>query len=176
MLIFVAAEQLSRLVHHRATPGALTSSAALPPTDVAPMDLASVNVNAHEGTRYQLLRALRAMAKGEMMVVEHKIPHVSQHLENPGRRDAWFGMLRSAASWRVQNEIEPVLVPGTAYPFVIGRILLRTGCCAPSEQPHWVPNLRFFLLTASGHETFRKAQARWSGLTTLERLRAMVLE
>lgn len=175
MLIFVAAEQLSHLVHHRAAPpDALTVPAASPPTPLAPMDLAQVD--AYRGTRYQLLRALRAMAKGEVMVVEHKIPQVSQTLENPGRRDAWFRTLRSAASWRAQNEIEPVLVPGTAYPRVIGRILLRTGCCAPSENPHWVPNLRFFLLTELGYETFRRGQAWWSGLTTLERLQAMVLE
>lgn len=174
-MIIVAAEQLSHLVHRRTAPPAGPSlNVALPQAPDAPMEL--TRADAHKGTRYQLLRALRAMANGEMMLVAHRIPHLSQHLDNPGRRDAWLRALRNAASWRAQNEIEPLLVPGTAHPHVIGRILLRTGCCAPSERPHWVPTLRFFLLTASGHETLRKTQAWWSGLTMLERVQAMVLE
>jgi hypothetical protein len=69
-----------------------------------------------------------------------------------------------------------VLVPGTAYAYVIGRILLRAGWCAPCSQPHWVPNLRLFFLTEVGHESFMKAQAWWAELTTRERLRVMLFE
>lgn len=128
------------------------------------------------GTRYQLFRALRAMAAGQFMLVEHRIPALPDHGENPLKRTELVRSLHNIASWQSQNDIEPVLVPGTPYPFVIGRILIRSGWCAPSPRPHWVPNLRFFFLTDLGHESFLRAQAWWSELTTLERMRLMLLE
>lgn len=129
------------------------------------------------GTRYQLLRALRAMASGEFMVVEHLIPRLSrEYLEDDDKRAEWFRSLRSPDGWQNSNDIVPLLVPGTAYPAVIGRIIIRAGWCAPVKQPHWVPNLRFFFLTESGCQSLQKAQAWWQQLTLLERLRLMLLE
>lgn len=141
---------------------------------VSPLDPATAG--APQGTRYQLFRALRAMADGEAMVVERRIPSLAGHFENVEKREAWFRQLRSAASWEGDSAVEPVLVPGTAYPGVIGRIMLRAGWCAPSAQPHWVPNLRFFFLTEIGYRSFEGARAWWSERTAIERMRLMVLE
>ena len=177
MFILVTTESLRLLMVRRrnsspALPAPGARAALLP--SVSPID--SVVVDASAGTRYQLLRALRAMAAGERMVVKHKISDVGEFIENPGGREAWFRSLRTTASWQGQDDVEPLQVPGTAYPSVIGWILIRAGWCAPSDQPHWVPNLRFFLLTELGVETFRMAQAWWSDLSTLERARVMILE
>lgn len=179
MFLLVAAEQLRHLVRQPDEVAGVIGQApdvdaATPSTLPSPLDTVAENVPA--GTRYQLLRALRAMAAGEFMVVEHRIPSLSEHFENNYKRTEWFRRLRNADSWKDQDDIDPVLVPGTAYPCVIGRILIRAGWCAPCDQPHWVPNLRFFFLTEGGRESFRDAQAWWSGLTALERVRVMLLE
>lgn len=179
MLLLMAAEQVRRIVRgpdqaSRAIGLVADANAAKPSTSDSPLAVVTNNVPA--GTRYQLLRALRAMAGGEAMVVEHRIPSLTEHFENNNKRTEWFRRLRNSDSWKDQDDIDPVLVPGTAYPCVIGRILIRAGWCAPCEQPHWVPNLRFFYLTEVGRESFRNAQAWWSELTTLERMQVMLLE
>jgi hypothetical protein len=141
------------------------------------LPIAQLVVEIPAGTRYQLLRALRAMARGEFMVVEHRIPCLSKaYLEDDDKRDEWFRSLRSTDQWRNGCEIDPILVPGTAYPAVIGRIIIRAGWCAPVMQPHWVPNLRFFFLTDKGRESLQRAQAWWQQLSPLERLRLMLVE
>lgn len=132
--------------------------------------------HASGGVRYQLFRALRAMDKGEAMVVERRVPDAARHVGNVRSREAWFRSLRPAEAWRGAGDIIPLLVPGTAFPRVIGSIVISHGWCAPSEDPHWVPNLRFFLLTDAGHETFRLASDWWDQLSPLERARAMLLE
>ncbi len=174
LFIFFAAEQLRGLVRPKAPPEAVIPRPTPGPAHISSAD--PVLLEIPKGTRYQVLRALRAMARGHFMVVAHKIPDVRQDVDHSNARESFFRSLRSAASWRGHDDVEPVLVPGTACPWVIGRIMIRSGWCAPSDQPHWVPNLRFFFLNDLGREALEKAQAWWSQLTTLERVRAMVFE
>lgn len=141
---------------------------------VSPLD--SLVVGTPQGTRYQLLRALRAMATGQAMVVEHRIPSLVEHFDDAGKRENWFRSLRPTASWQDQRSIEPIVVPGTAFPGLIGHILLRTGWCAPSEVPHWVPNLRLFYLTDIGYDAFRAVQSWWLELSPLQRIRLIFIE
>lgn len=129
-----------------------------------------------QGIRYQVLRALRAMARGEMMVVERRAPSLAGHFANAAARESWFKSLRPAASWQDVADIEPIVVPGTAFPGLIGRILLRNGWSAPSGTPHWVPNLRFFRLSDVGYKAFSEAQAWWQSLTPTQRLRLALAE
>lgn len=175
MLFVVAADLADKLLHHRAgSPDPVSASVAPPHTDHFPAE--STSAYSHSGARYQLLRALRAMAKGETMVVERKVPSTSDHFGDEIGREAWLRSLRNIAGWRKPEDVVPVLVPGTHFPRVIGGILIRSGWCAPSDRPHWVPNLRFFILTDAGRESLDMAQAWWSKLTLLEQMRAMVFE
>lgn len=128
------------------------------------------------GTRYQLLRALNALAEGQSMLVAHRLPELPASLDEASRRCEIFRALRDAESWQDRNEIEPVLVPGTAFPGVVGRILISAGWCAPSEHPHWVPNLRIYFLTRRGYESLLCARSWWAELSMLQRLRLMVME
>ena len=180
MFVFIATERLYRRATAIPSPDDLP--AVLPPkpperADVAhaaPIALDGDNVPA--GARYQLLRALRAMAKGGSMLVERRIPSLADHFDNPGRRESWLASLRSISSWLDTTDVEPILVPGTAFPGLIGRILLRNGWAAPSGTPHWVPNLRFFKLTEVGYQAFAEAQAWWRTLTPAQRLRLVFVE
>lgn len=175
MLLAVAVNLADKLFHHRnGCPESALLDADLPRTDWFSFE--AHIAYSRSGARYQLLRALRAMAKGESMVVERRIPSVSEHLENGIGRDAWLRSLRSIGSWQKPEDLVPVLVPGTSFPRVVGRILIQSGWCAPSTQPHWVPNLRFFILTDAGRESLSLAQAWWSKLTPLEQMQAMVFE
>lgn len=181
MFVFIATERFYRRA--AAIPSPDSPPAVLPAkppegADAAratpPLALDGGNVPA--GTRYQLLRALRAMAKGGSMVVERRIPSLADHFDNPGRRESWFASLRSISSWLDTADVEPILVPGTAFPALVGRILLRNGWAAPSGTPHWVPNLRFFKLTEVGYQAFAEAQAWWRALTPAQRLRLVFVE
>jgi hypothetical protein len=175
MLFAVAVNLADKFLHYlNGCPDAATLDVGLSHTSRSPFK--SHIVYSRSGARYQLLRALRAMAKGESMVVERRIPSVSEHLEDGIGRDAWLRSLRSIASWQKPEDMVPVIVPGTSFPRVVGRILIQSGWCAPSAQPHWVPNLRFFILTDAGRESLSLAQAWWSKLTLLERMQAMVFE
>lgn len=176
MLFAVAANLADKLLHHRAgSPDAVRSGVALPRTSNVAVEQNIVGYS-RSGARYQLLRALRAMAQGELMVVERRVPSVSDHLANEIGREAWLRSLRNVDNWQKPDDVVPVLVPGTSFPRAIGGILIRYGWCAPSERPHWVPNLRFFILTDAGRESLKAAQAWWSKLTPLERIQAVIFE
>ena len=167
MFMLVAAEQLRHLVRRpRAASGVIGAEGLH----------RALNIEVPPGTRYQLYRALRAMSAGERMVVEHRIPDMNAHFDSAARRDEWLRCLRSPDGSQDTEEVDPVLVPGTAFPWVIGKILLRCGWCAPSDQPHWVPNLRFFLLTELGQTSFLRAQNWWLERTAIERLQLMFME
>lgn len=175
MFLFVAAEQFRRVGRRPGQPVSATPlHAHLAAAKSSP--LVPETVGALAGMRYQVFRALRAMANGQCMLVEHQIPASDNNFDNNCKQIELLHSFSSIDSWQNHNEIEPVLVPGTAYAYVIGRILLRAGWCAPCSQPHWVPNLRLFFLTEVGHESFMKAQAWWAELTTRERLRVMLFE
>lgn len=176
MFLLAATERLYHLVSHQGEQADAIRPTSRSDRNNIPPPVAVV-ADAPVGTRYQLLRAMRAMARGEFMVVEHRVPDLSKRsFEDDKAQREWLQLLRNPASWERQNNIEPVLVPGTAYPSVIGRILIRSGCCAPIAQAHWVPNLRFFFLTDFGRESLKKTQAWWQERTTLERIRLMILE
>ena len=174
MFLPIVTEQLRRLVSRptrRPTGVTLAPRPEIP--EVLPPKPAT---DVPPGTRYQLFRALQAMAAGQAMLVQCRIPAEPDHFENAGKRDALFQSLRTPAGWEGGKNIEPLLVPGTSYPRVIGRILIQAGWCAPCSRPHWVPNLRFFFLTDRGRESFARAQAWWADLTAMERLQLMLFE
>lgn len=176
MLVFYATERLCR----KAPPptARLPEGPSLPAPRTAEALSGEVIVSPPlpAGTRYQIFRALREMANGESMVVEHRIPSLDEHFGNPARRESWFRSLIPVASWQDPAEVEPVIVPGTAFPRLVGRILLRNGWSAATETPHWVPNLRFFNLTERGRAAFGEAQSWWQRLSPGERLRMMIAE
>jgi hypothetical protein len=134
------------------------------------------NFDVPTGIRYQLFRALRAMAHGQRMIVQHRLPVLPVDPESRARVQSYLKTLRDPANWRNTRDLEAIYVPGTAYSGIAGPILLRSGWCAPSDQAHHIPNLRTFLLTERGYETLEKAWAWWSGLGFGQRLRLMLTE
>lgn len=128
------------------------------------------------GIRYQLFRALRAMGKGQVMIVQRRLPALPVDAEGIAKCLAFVQTLNDAASWRDVPDLEPLFVPGTAFPGITGPVLIRAGWCAPSKEPHHIPNLRAFFLTERGRETLGKAWLWWASLGYRERLRLMLTE
>jgi hypothetical protein len=128
------------------------------------------------GIRYQLFRALRAMARGQRMLVQHRLPALPVDAASREKCRAFLSTLRDTANWRNARELEAIFVPGTGFPAIAGPILLRSGWCAPSEQPHHIPNLRTFFLTERGYETLEYAWRWWSSLGFKDRVRLMLTE
>ena len=128
------------------------------------------------GVRFQLYRALRAMARGQLMIVQHRLPVLPVDAESREKCRVFLRSLRDVANWKEPRDLEAIFVPGTAFAGIAGPILLKSGWCAPSEQPHYIPNLRTFFLTERGFAMLEKASAWWSGLGFGERLRLMLTE
>lgn len=128
------------------------------------------------GVRYQLFRALRAMAKGQAMIVRARLPALPFDAEGAAACRAFLQSLRDSANWRDRKDVEAVFVPGTPFPVVVGQVMIRAGWCAPCEQPHHIPNLRAFSLTERGRETLDKAWLWWAALGYRERLRLVLME
>jgi hypothetical protein len=175
MLLPVVVDQVRRLARRYGEPG-VVAPRMRPSPGLMPAQKVKLLAAVPRGLRYQVFRALRAMDQGQRMVVERRIPQLTEHFENERKRQQFFQSLRDPAGWMGKEDLYPVLVPGTCFASVIGGVLLRSGCCAPSETPHWVPNLRFFYLTELGHETALKAKEWWAGLDSIERLKLMLLE
>jgi hypothetical protein len=168
MLIPLVVDQMRDRARRRVAHRAVPRQAALPAR------VASFEVP--EGIRYQLFRALRAMAKGQFMIVQRRLPALPVDAEGIAKCQAFLKTLRDAANWREGPDLEAVFVPGTAFPAITGPVLIRAGWCAPSEEPHHIPNLRAFFLTERGREMLGKAWLWWAELGYRERLRLMLTE
>jgi len=175
MLAFMVAESLCRSVRRQRKSGTgIVRDGKLLHASVPAGERPAIDVP--RGARYQLLRALRAMAGGEMMLVERRMSLPADDFTSADKRESWFGSLRPAGGWQEATDIEPLVVPGTAFPGLIGRILLRNGWSAPTCTPHWVPTLRFFRLTELGYMALGEVQTWWQTLTPTQRLRLMFSE
>jgi hypothetical protein len=128
------------------------------------------------GIRYQLFRTLRAMARGQRMLVQHRMPALPVDADSREQCRAYLRTLGDAANWRNARELEAIYVPGTGFPAIAGPILLRSGWCAPCEQPHYIPNLRTFFLTERGYQSLEDAWRWWSSLGFKDRVRLILTE
>lgn len=160
MLLLAATEY----AHHRLTSQRRSSpqpSPQLPalPTTQNPDQTSNLLIG---GVRYQLLIALRGLAGGEPMLVKTPSPDEAA-LRLPTRPGELTG-------WDI------LFVPGTCHANIIGRLLISAGCCAPSRESHWVPNLAVFQLTELGYACYLKFQLWWSALPWLERMKIMMHE
>lgn len=128
------------------------------------------------GPRYQTFRALREMARGNYMIVQKTLPVAAVDQESAAKCRAFLSALRDTANWRDSQELTAIFVPGTLFPGVVGQIMIRSGWCEPFDHPHWVPNLRLFVLTDLGREALENAWNWWRSLRTSERLRLILME
>ena len=168
MFIPLVVDQLRARTRERAERKAAAPGLPLPTSFVAP------EISA--GIRYQLFRALRAMAKGQIMIVQRRLPALPVDAEGIAKCQAFVKTLDDVAGWCDVPDLEAVFVPGTAFPGITGPVLIRSGWCAPSKQPHHIPNLRAFFLTERGRETLGRAKHWWASLGYRERLRLMLTE
>lgn len=128
--------------------------------------------DAMSGYRFQMLRSLRAMYRGELAVMEMCIADVNKILDDEEFKRKWFESLKDHKAWSTGSggEVEAILLPGTWFARPIGRHMLREGWCAPIEKAHWVPNLRYYYLTKEGEQAMWVLHQWWSSLSLLDKI------
>jgi hypothetical protein len=75
----------------------------------------------------------------------------------------------------LSGEIEPLFVPGTLCPEVIGNLLMRFGWVRPVDSEE-VGYSRSFILSAAGEKALEGAKAWWSSLSWFQKAWLYVAE
>ena len=122
-----------------------------------------------KGVRFQLLKALSELNKGEKMVVSYRLPStkLSAH-----ESELLFKTLEQRREWE-NAELEKLnseIVPGTFFAKPIGNTLLKYGWVIPLPTKHWVPNMRFYEISDEGRRAFHNAMNWWKCQNTFEKL------
>lgn len=126
--------------------------------------------------RVQLLRALRELSRGGVAIAFKRPDDWSEQLEDPIRRERWFRELRNPARW-IQWDEQTYFeyVPGTLYPCVVGKLLVKQGWCEPFES-HWMPSAMKFRISESGKAALRCGREWWNSLSVREKASLIVME
>jgi hypothetical protein len=75
----------------------------------------------------------------------------------------------------LSTEVEPLFVPGTLCPEVIGDLLMRFGWVSPADSD-WVGYTRSFVLSEAGEKALEGAKAWWSSLSWFQKAWLCVME
>jgi hypothetical protein len=75
----------------------------------------------------------------------------------------------------LSGEIEPLFVPGTLCPEVIGNLLMRFGWVRPVDNEE-VGYSRSFILSAAGEKALEGAKAWWNSLSWFQKAWLYVVE
>ena len=123
------------------------------------------------GIRWQIIRALRSLSRGEYGMVRYKIPNLNVHIDNKHAREKFFESLKNPELWMDREKLEFIVMPGTWFPAVIGPILLDESMLSiKSGEAHWVPKLRYFTITEAGRESLARGEQWWSSMNLLQKI------
>jgi hypothetical protein len=121
------------------------------------------------GIRVQLMKALSHVHHGALLVYRLR----TGHIETEAQR--MLGQyLIPKHSW-LSDEVEPLFVPGTLCPEVIGDLLMRFGWVRPvdGEEGGYT---RSFVLSDAGEKALEGARAWWSSLSWFQKTWLYVTE
>jgi hypothetical protein len=121
------------------------------------------------GMRVQLMKALSFVHHGALLVYRLR----TDHIESAAQR-MLGGHFIENRSW-LSTEVEPLFVPGTLCPEVIGDLLMRFGWVSPVESD-WVGYTRSFVLSEAGEKALEGARAWWSSLSWFQKAWLCVME
>lgn len=126
--------------------------------------------------RYQTLMVLKEMNRGEMMLA-YKTPKVDIFTASEQAQNRWLKQLQDINYWKTDSAhpVIPYIVPGTLHPKVIGKILLETKWCEPSES-HWMPSMMIYRLSEKGKSALVQGLQWWKELSFGEKLTVMITE
>jgi hypothetical protein len=121
------------------------------------------------GMRVQLMKALSFVHHGALLVYRLR----TEHIESEAQR-MLGGYFVQNHSW-LSEEVEPLFVPGTLCPEVIGSLLMRFGWVRPvySDGGGYTRN---FVLSDAGEKALEGATAWWNSLSWFQKAWLYVME
>ncbi|MEN6584983.1 MAG: hypothetical protein ABFE02_02890 [Sulfuricella sp.] len=110
----------------------------------------------------QLIEALSNVHHGALLVYRLK----TNYIESAAQRMLGGDFVQNR-SW-LGDEVEPLLVPGTLSPEVIGKLLMRFGWVRPVDSDRG-GYMRSFVLSEAGEKALEGAKAWWSSLSWFQK-------
>ena len=125
--------------------------------------------------RFQLLRALKQIENGDLMLVYQK-PESKNHFSDEQERLQWFDQLKNLDSWQHSSDkLIPYIVPGTYHDRLVGKLLIQYQWCEPLRL-HWVPNVMIYRISKKGRHALSGGRDWWRDQTIFQKLTLMLLE
>lgn len=121
------------------------------------------------GMRVQLMKALSYVHHGALLVYRLR----TDYTESESQR-MLGGYFIQNRSWQ-GNDVEPLFVPGTVSPEVIGDLLRRFGWVRPADSD-WFGYTRSFVLSEAGEKALEGAKAWWNSLSWFQKAWLYVME
>jgi hypothetical protein len=121
------------------------------------------------GIRVQLMKALSHAHHGDLLVYRLRTDHIeskAQHMLG--------GYFIQDRNW-LSGEVEPLFVPGTLCPEMIGDLLLRFGWVCPIDSDG-NGYTRSFTLSEAGEKALEGAKAWWDSLSWFQKAWLCVTE
>ena len=109
------------------------------------------------GMRVQLMKALSFVHHGALLVYRLR----TDYIESEAKR-MFGGQFTQDRNW-LSEEVEPLFVPGTLSPEVIGDLLIHFGWVMPVDSD-WGGYTRRFILSEAGEKALEGAKVWWSSL------------
>ncbi len=121
------------------------------------------------GMRVQLMKVLTYVHHGASLVYRLKTDYIESKAQL-----MLGGYFTQNLNW-LSDEVEPLFVPGTLCPEVIGDLFRRFGWVRPvdSEEGGY---MRSFVLSEAGEEALEGAKAWWSSLSWFQKAWLYVME
>lgn len=121
------------------------------------------------GMRVQLMKALSFVHHGALLVYRLR----TDYFESKAQR-MLGGYFTQNLNWQ-SDEVEPLFVPGTISPEVIGNLLKRFGWVRPVDSDEG-GYTRSFVLSEAGEKALEGAKAWWSSLNWFQKAWLYVVE
>lgn len=121
------------------------------------------------GMRVQMMKALSLVHHGALLVYRLR----TEYIESEAQR-MLGGYFTQNLNWQ-SDEVEPLFVPGTISPEVIGNLLKRFGWVRPVDTDEG-GYTRSFVLSEAGEEALEGAKAWWSSLSWFQKAWLYVME
>ena len=122
------------------------------------------------GMRVQLMKALSFVHHGALLVYRLK---TTDHIESEAQR-MLGGYFVQSRNW-LSDEVEPLFVPGTLCPEVIGELMMRFGWVKPIDDDG-KGYMRNFVLSEAGEKALEGAKAWWNSLSWFQKAWLYVME
>jgi hypothetical protein len=121
------------------------------------------------GMRVQLMKALSYVHYGALLVYRLRTDHIESEAQL-----MLGGYFVQNRSW-LSDEVEPLFVPGTLCPEVIGYLLMRFGWVKPVNS-YGSGYTRNFVLSEAGEKAFQDAKVWWHSLNWFQKAWLYVME